>query len=236
MIHWWLLILIINWFPEIPPINRVAKVNRLKRLAAETYRNRDYKTALIHYRYLRYYYESPEEEVNINLAHCYFLNGDTASARKLYELLRKSPKRPVRSVAFHQLGILAYRNGLPQMAVRYFRNALRASPANELARYNYELLQKRLGQAPPPDSIRAIPPIPPVIPPPQPQDQPKHETDSTQQQINQTAQSQSSTAALGKERAEMILDAIQNQEQQYQQQMRRRAIRQSPSSYKGPDW
>jgi hypothetical protein len=69
---------------------------------------------------------------------------DSSNAISRYRELTNSEIQKYRSVAYQQLGILDTNSGRYEEAEEDFRNALRADPANEEARYNYELLKKKM--------------------------------------------------------------------------------------------
>jgi len=49
-----------------------------------------------------------------------------------------------KSLANQQLGVMANRKGKFEEALNYFKNALKADPTNEEARFNYEIVKKKL--------------------------------------------------------------------------------------------
>jgi tetratricopeptide (TPR) repeat protein len=75
-----------------------------------------------------------------------------AVARQEYAVLTSSPDEKIASVASNQLGYASIKgsdvfesqsgDSLLFMALEYFKNALRKDPANDSARYNYELVKK----------------------------------------------------------------------------------------------
>ena len=67
------------------------------------------------------------------------------SALLEYQKLGDSPYAPTRSIARNEMGVvLAFDN--EEEALSHFKQALKADPTNESARYNYELLKKYLAQ------------------------------------------------------------------------------------------
>jgi Ca-activated chloride channel family protein len=140
MIKYALLIILLIW---IDP-NKIGKVNKAKSEAKAAFQRGEYKEAIQHYRTLVDSLGVNEEEVNMNLAHSYFELNDTTNARNAYSSLTNSQNAKFKSVADQQLGVMANRQGKFEEALNHFKNALKTDPANEEARYNYEMVKKKL--------------------------------------------------------------------------------------------
>lgn len=123
---------------------RIGKVNRAKDAAKKAYLAGDYKTAVRYYQYLTDSLNVQEEEVLLNLAHAHFQLNDTSSAKAVYQRLTAGSTPAIRSTAQQQLGVLANRSGKTEEALTHFKEALKADPTNDDARYNYELVKKKL--------------------------------------------------------------------------------------------
>ena len=125
-------------------LNKIAMVNRLKKEAEIAYNENKFGEAAEKYRILVDSLGLDDEKILLNLSHCYFNLKDTTSAYSHYRSLAASTNSALRSVAQQQLGILNTISGRYDEAEENFREALRANPGNEDARYNYELLRKRM--------------------------------------------------------------------------------------------
>ena len=125
---------------------KIAKVNRAKKEAREAYVKGDYKKAVSMYTYLADSLDVQEDEVMINLANAYFQVNDTTNAITTYQSLTTSAKQHIRSKAQHQLGILHHRQGKFEEALENFKQAIKADNNNVDAKYNYELLKKKLDE------------------------------------------------------------------------------------------
>ncbi len=125
-------------------IDRIALINSLKSEAKEAYQSGDYKTAIEKYTFLVDSLKINEDEVMMNLANAYFQESDSANATNRYKSLLQSKAPKLRSLSNQQLGVLSNRGGKYEEALEYFKQALRADPTNEDARYNYELVKKKL--------------------------------------------------------------------------------------------
>lgn len=123
---------------------KIGKINSLKSEAKEAYKKGDYKKAIEKYRYLVDSLSVTEDEVRLNLANAYFEANDTVNTLQQYQPLTQSSNSKIRSVAHQQMGVLANRQGKFEEALASFKQALKADPANEDARYNYEMVKKKL--------------------------------------------------------------------------------------------
>lgn len=128
----------------ISDIDRIAKINSMKSEAQKAYKSGDYKTAAEKYQYLIDSLQVNEEEVTMNLANAYFQLRDTVKATSKYQSLVESSSSKMRTLSNQQLGVLSNRMGKYEEALSYFKQALKADPTNEDARYNYELVKKKL--------------------------------------------------------------------------------------------
>ena len=123
-------------------LTKVAEANRLKKEAKEAYTSGDYKTAISKYHYLLDSMHLDDDQIRLNLSNAYFNINDTAQSVNYYNSLVNSPKADIRSLAHQQLGIVDTQRKQYQEALQRFKQSLKANPANEDARYNYELLKK----------------------------------------------------------------------------------------------
>jgi Ca-activated chloride channel family protein len=122
----------------------IGKVNAVKAEAKKAFQAGDYKTAAERYRFLVDSAGVQEDEVNMNLAHSYFNLNDTALAVGSYQRLTQSEDAQLRSLAYQQLGVLNNREGRFEEALQFLKQSLKANPANQDARYNYEMIRKKL--------------------------------------------------------------------------------------------
>lgn len=123
-------------------ISQVSVTNEMKREAEEAYRSGDYKTAAQIYRKMIDEYRLEEEEIRLNLANSLFLADEKKTATTEYQILTNSSDHLTRSIAYQQLGVMAALRGKFGPALSHFKQALIIDPANESARYNYELVKK----------------------------------------------------------------------------------------------
>ncbi|MBL7846715.1 MAG: tetratricopeptide repeat protein [Cyclobacteriaceae bacterium] len=126
--------------------SKIGKTNEAKNKAKESYARGEYKEAVEQYRTLIDSLGVNEEEVSMNLAHSYFQLNDTLNARNAYLGMTNSNNANYKSISYQQLGNLSHRQGKLEEALAYFKSALKANPANEEARFNYELVKKKLDE------------------------------------------------------------------------------------------
>jgi Ca-activated chloride channel family protein len=125
---------------------KIGQVNTAKAEAKKAYLAGDYKTAIEKYRYLTDSLGVNEEEVNMNLANAYFETKDSVNAPSLYQSLTRSGNSKTRSLASQQLGVAANRQGKFEEALNHFKQSLKADPSNEDARYNFEMVKKKMAE------------------------------------------------------------------------------------------
>jgi Ca-activated chloride channel homolog len=123
---------------------KIGKVNSAKAEAKKAFVAGDYKTALEKYKYLTDSLGIKEDEVMMNMAHSYFILNDTANALTSYQKLLTSPNKMLKSNAYQQLGVMNNRLSKLEEALTNFKEALKTDPTNEGARYNYEMVKKKL--------------------------------------------------------------------------------------------
>lgn len=125
---------------------KIGKVNALKDQAKKAFQTGDFKSAVSHYRTLTDSLSVTEDEINLNLAHAYFQLNDTVAAQQAYQTALRTTNKKYQSIARQQLGTLLNRQGKFEEALAEYKESLKADPQNEEARYNYELLKKKLDE------------------------------------------------------------------------------------------
>jgi len=136
----WLLFLLVSIDP-----GDIATINELKKKAKEAYEDQDYVTAAYNYQVLIDSLGVNDPAIKLNLAHCYFtLDNETDAISYYRSLCAQTIEEPMRSVAYQQLGVINASKKDLKAALEDFKAALRANPANEDARYNYEVVKRKL--------------------------------------------------------------------------------------------
>lgn len=223
----------ISWIPDWNVVSRAGEIREYKSQANASFKKGDYEDALVFYRHLYDKLNITEEEVLLNLAHCYFIQKKTKQATALYQIAARSERPQVKSLAWQQLGTLSYQHKRYEWAATCFKNALKALPQNDDARYNYELTQKILSLNQP---KAGIPPPPQSTPPAAPPPPPEADTEEQSSSDDQGSAEPDPYAEMGltKEQAEILLDAMKDAEKQYIQQQRKTSKK--PVSSTKPDW
>lgn len=125
-------------------LDKIARVNKIKKEAKEAFNSGDYEIAAKKYSFLLDSMDVDDDNIKLNLANAYYQLRDTTGAMTNYNDLLESNNNIVRSVANQQLGVMANRDKKFEEALDHFKQALKSNPNNEDARYNYELLKKIL--------------------------------------------------------------------------------------------
>ena len=125
-------------------ITNITKANETKILAENAYNSKKYDEAIKNYIYLidSLNYEDPK--ALLNLAHAYYLTDDSTNSIQTYNSLLTTSDNTVKSIAHQQLGVISEKNNDLKSAATHFKNALKANPKNKEARFNYELVKKKM--------------------------------------------------------------------------------------------
>ncbi|MCV9387033.1 tetratricopeptide repeat protein [Reichenbachiella ulvae] len=126
--------------------NDISKINSLKKQGEEAYKAKKYVDALMTFSMLVDSMGVEDEGVIMNLAHCYARIDQKDKAERHYQKLILSKDKQTQSIAYQQLGALSNNPNTLEKALSFFKSALKADPTNEDARYNYELIKKKLDQ------------------------------------------------------------------------------------------
>jgi tetratricopeptide (TPR) repeat protein len=126
------------------PVTKIAKANKAKEEAEKAFRAGEYQKAIEHYSYLLDSLNYDNDAAVLNRAHSYFNLKDTLNAYEAYRTASMSANKEIKSKAFNQLGNLSEQQKQNKEALEFYKEALKANPANSEARYNYELLKKKL--------------------------------------------------------------------------------------------
>ncbi|HMQ00856.1 MAG TPA: hypothetical protein PKC24_13840 [Cyclobacteriaceae bacterium] len=137
-------LLILLALNPINDIKKIARVNALKEEASKAYNAGDYQKAAQHYSMLVDSLNVQEDALRLNLANSFFQLNDAENAGRYYQSLADSEIASIKSAAAQQLGVMANREGKFQEALSHFKQAIKADPKNDDARFNYEMLKKKL--------------------------------------------------------------------------------------------
>ncbi|GAB3513970.1 tetratricopeptide repeat protein [Emticicia fontis] len=193
---------IILLFLNIRSLTNVSERNRLKIEAGTAFMNKNYALARDKYQNLADISFNLEPEARLNMAHSYFFTKDTTRALLEYKRLLRVSDEQIFTGALIQIGVINAMQKDSMTAMQLFKEALQKNPDNLTARYNYELLKKRL-----PDNN----------PPPPSQSQVETPENSETQQSNEKKDELQSTnpEKMSREKALLILEAMKSNELQY---------------------
>ena len=124
--------------------NDISKINELKKNAEIAFKHQQFDVAVSNYSYLIDTLQIYDEESIMNLGHAYFQLNQKDLAQSQYQKLVLSKNEELKSVAYQQLGALSNDPKTLQKAMSYFKESIKSDPSNMDARYNYELVKKKL--------------------------------------------------------------------------------------------
>nr|WP_299416408.1 hypothetical protein [uncultured Emticicia sp.] len=136
-------------FLNLRSLTNVSKRNALKIEAANAFSKKNYTFAVQKYEELANISYNLEPEARLNLAHSYFNINNTSKALEEYNKLVRLKNVVISTNAIIQVGVIETMNGDSSGSLELFKIALQNDNENKVARYNYELLRKKLPQAPP---------------------------------------------------------------------------------------
>lgn len=242
---------------------KVSRINRHKTAAMQAYAQGRYDEAIAHYHYLIDSLGVTDDDALLNLGHSYFQLNQPEKAKEAYTLAAAGSNPAIQSVAHQQLGVIANRQGKYQQALQHFRSALLANATNEEARYNYELLRKKLKNPNQPQQNeqqknneknekqqnekqqdKSSANRKPEEQKQQPQQNQPDNSQTTEKQQQGNSQNENSgkpeaeegerKSKIDPQKAREILETMRNREVQYLQQQKRKATK--PTDKSKPDW
>jgi Ca-activated chloride channel family protein len=122
----------------------ISRYNRLKSKAEVAFEHGQYDVAAQNYSMLYDSLSADDPAIALNLAHSYYALGDTSNALLKYQAAASNNNNKIKSIAYQQLGVMADKPETLNESLQYLKSALKADPTNEEARFNYELVKKKL--------------------------------------------------------------------------------------------
>lgn len=126
--------------------NDAAKINSLKKAGEEAYKAGNYELAASKFSMLVDSMQVADESAILNLGHSYVHLNKNEEAQRQYQKLILSKDKNIKSIAYQQLGTLSNDPQTLEKALSFFKASLKSDPSNEDARYNYELIKKKMDQ------------------------------------------------------------------------------------------
>ncbi len=137
------------WWNDLPILTQISRNNQARREAERAYQSAHYARAVQLYTQLVHVDAQADPAVRLNLGHAYFKLGQYERASTQYESLLHTETPFLRATAATQLGVIACARRDSAGALRLFEQALLEEPANEAARYDYELIRTRFSNRTP---------------------------------------------------------------------------------------
>ncbi len=127
-------------------LNDIAKINSLKKKAETAFNDGEFEEAVKHYSYLLDTMGVSDEPAAMNYAHAQYKSGNIEGATSQYQKLVLSKNKGIKSLAYQQLGVMSNDPETLERALSYFKESIKSDPTNEDARYNYEMVKKKLNK------------------------------------------------------------------------------------------
>ena len=218
--------------------NDISKINKLTKNAEKAFKEKNYKVAINDYNTLIDSFNISNEKIHLNLAHSYLLSNDTLKAIENYNMASITNNNKIKSIAYQQLGNINESKNKLKNAAEFYKKSILSNNSNLDSKYNYELVTKKLKE----------------------QEKKKEENKNHQkkeknnkeknnkEQENKEQENKKKNnkeqeksieeklkeVNMSKKKAEMILNALNNIEFQYIQQLKRKASKKIDKNK--PDW
>lgn len=140
---------IILFYLNLRSLTNVSERNMLKIEAQKAFTQKKYNISIEKYQNLTTLSFTLEPESRMNLAHSYFNINDTTNALNEYSKLLRVSDEKISSNALIQIGVIDTMLGDSAKALNLFKEALKKNYENKIARYNFELLSKKMPSKPP---------------------------------------------------------------------------------------
>lgn len=138
------ILLVFTVWSRTSPANDITKINALKKKGEIAFKAKQFDVAVSNYSYLIDTLHIEDDGVAMNLGHAYYQLGKKDLAQAQYQKLTLSGNEAIKSVAYQQLGAMANDPKTLEKALSYFKESIKSDPSNQDARYNYELVKKKL--------------------------------------------------------------------------------------------
>ncbi|WP_258097955.1 hypothetical protein [Marinoscillum pacificum] len=124
--------------------SEISRYNKLKNNAEVAFEHGQYDVAIQNYSMLYDTLGADDPAIALNMAHSYYALGDSSNATLKYQAAASSNNQKLKSIAYQQLGVMADKPQTLNESLNYLKSSLKADPTNEEARFNYELVKKKL--------------------------------------------------------------------------------------------
>ena len=223
--------------------NDVSKINKLTKNAEKAFKEKNYKVAINDYNTLIDSFNMSNEKIHLNLAHSYLLSNDTLKAIENYNMASITNNNKIKSVAYQQLGNINESKNKLKNAAEFYKKSILSNNSNLDSKYNYELVTKKLKEQEKKKEDNKEQENKEKNNKEQ-ENKEKNNKEKNNKEKNNKEQEKSieeksieeklKEANMSKKKAEMILNALNNIEFQYIQQLKRKATKKIDKNK--PDW
>ena len=235
-------------------INNIDEINRLTKEAEIYFKNEEYDKSIANYKILIDSFDVTNEKIYLNLAHSHFLSNDTAKALENYTYATITDNNKIKSIALQQIGNINESRNKLEEALDFYKESIISDNNNIDSKFNYELVKKKIqeqkenkqekpdeknnkedkkensenkkndekGNKDEQEKEKN-----------EPQEN-KNEQKNSENSDNESLEEKLKKINMSKKKAEMILNALNNNEFQYIQQLKRKPNKKKDSTK--PDW
>lgn len=125
-------------------INNIDEINRLTKEAELFFKNKEYEKSIINYDILIDSFEVSDEKIFLNLAHSHFLNGDTTAALENYNYTTITDNNKIKSIALQQIGNINNSKNKLEEALEFYKESIIHDNNNLDSKFNYELVKRKI--------------------------------------------------------------------------------------------
>ena len=239
-------------------INNIDEINRLTKEAEIYFKNEEYDKSIANYKILIDSFDVTNEKIYLNLAHSHFLSNDTAKALENYTYATITDNNKIKSIALQQIGNINESRNKLEEALDFYKESILSDNNNIDSKFNYELVKKKIqeqkenkqekpdeknnkedkkedkkensenkkndekGNKDEQEKEKNEP------------QEDKNEQKNSENSDNESLEEKLKKINMSKKKAEMILNALNNNEFQYIQQLKRKPNKKKDSTK--PDW
>ena len=138
------MILILNIILVFILNDKIDEINRLTNSAEKSFFSKNYDESIRNYKNLIDSLDYSNEKIYLNLAHSYLLSNDTLNAIENYNFASLTENNKIKSIALQQLGNINEKNKKLDEALSFYKESIIADNNNEDSKYNYELVKRRI--------------------------------------------------------------------------------------------
>ena len=233
-------------------INNIDEINRLTKEAEIYFKNEEYDKSIANYKILIDSFDVTNEKIYLNLAHSHFLSNDTAKALENYTYATITDNNKIKSIALQQIGNINESRNKLEEALDFYKESIISDNNNIDSKFNYELVKKKIQKQKENKQEK----------PDQKnnkeqnnkedkkensenkkndekgnkdeQEKEKNDQKNSENSDNESLEEKLKKINMSKKKAEMILNALNNNEFQYIQQLKRKPNKKKDSTK--PDW